>query len=271
MARKRHIRWDRVVMVFGPLLLMILLLCVCCKDRSGGEESSLSIHNVEKTQPSTPLFTGDNTQILTSLQTDEHEYTIVLDAGHGGNDGGATNQDKTRNEKDDNLRLTLATRDELLKHPHVRVLLTRETDVFVSLDERCAFANNSGADFFISLHRNSATDGEGVEVWVNNNAKENSMDKLLGGYIMDHLAMAGVTNNRGVQLGFRGSTRETVGNNYQVNRDTKMPSCLVEMGFMTSERDNRFFDEKLNDYAKAIADAVIELGEDKNLYSASEQ
>lgn len=267
MARRRHIRWDRVAAVFGPPLLLILLLCVCCKDRGDSQESSLVIRTPDRTQSSvSPLLTGESTQILPVDNPAVHEYTIVLDAGHGGNDGGATNQDKTRVEKDDNLRLTLATRDELLAYPHVRVLLTRETDEFVSLDDRCTFANNSGADFFISLHRNSATDGEGVEIWVNNNNKDNKMDKLLGGYIMDHLAMAGVSNNRGVQLGYRG-----VSGNYQVNRDTKMPSCLVEMGFMTSDKDNRLFDAKLNDYAKAIAEAVIELGEDQGIYSSSEQ
>lgn len=270
MARKRHIRWDRVAAVFGPLLLLILLLCVCCKDRGASDESSLTIRTTDARTP-VPLQTTADSQVVPVTNPDVREYTIVLDPGHGGNDDGATNRDKTRMEKNDNLQLSLAVRDHLLKHPHVRVLMTRETDVFVELDERCRIANSANADFFVSIHRNSATDGDGVEIWVNNSAKDNAMDKLLGGYIMEKLDEVGVSNNRGVRYGFRGSSRETVGNNYYVNRNTNMPSCLVEMGFMTSDVDNRFFDERMDQYAEAIASAIIEIGEDKNLYNASAQ
>lgn len=272
MARKkRHIRWDRVFLVFGPLLLIILLLCKCCGSGNASDDSSLIIRSTG-TGPVMPLqTTADDSHAVPVLNPEVHEYTIVLDPGHGGNDDGAVNADKTRKEKDDNLRLSLAVREALLKHPHVRVLMTRETDVFVELEERCQFANSSDADFFVSLHRNSATEGEGVEIWVNNSAKDNAMDKLLGGYIKEHLDTVGVSNSRGVKEGFRGSSRETVGNNYYVNRNTNMPSCLVEMGFMNSAKDNMLFDERLEQYAEAIANALIEIGEDKNLYSASAQ
>ena len=141
----------------------------------------------------------------------------------------------------------------------------------MELEDRCKIANSAGADFFVSIHRNSAVNGNGVEIWVNNNATDNSMDKLLAGYILELLDQTGISANRGVQLGYRGSSRETVGNNYYVNRNTNMPSCLVEMGFMTSQIDNSNFDNKLEAYAKAISDAVIEIGEDKQIYNASAQ
>lgn len=270
MARKRHIRWDRVFMVFGPVLLLILLLCVCCKDREPSEDSSLVIHTLEN-KPTIPLQTTADSQAVPALNTEIHEYTVVIDPGHGGNDDGAVNTAIGRKEKDDNLTLGLAVRDALLKYPHVRVLLTRESDVFVELEERCRIANSANADFFVSLHRNSAEEGEGVEIWVNNSSKDNEMDKRLGGYIKEQLDLVGVSNSRGVKQGFRGSSRETVGNNYYVNRNTTMPSCLVEMGFMNSATDNTLFDTKLDQYAEAIAKALIEIGGDKGLYSASAQ
>lgn len=274
--RRRHIRWDRVILVFGPILLLIIFLCVKCgkKDKVPTESSSLpesSIVTPPADSRSAPESSAETSDAVPSVLPVEHEYTIVIDPGHGGNDGGATNADETRFEKDDNLRLSLAVRDRLLKYPHVRVIMTRETDVFVELSERCRIANASGADFFVSIHRNSATDGNGVEIWVNNNATDNSMDKLLAGYILELLDKEGISSNRGVQLGYRGSTRETVGNNYYVNRNTDMPSCLVEMGFMSSTIDNNNFDTKFDNYADAIATAIIELGIDKQIYNASAQ
>ena len=276
--RRRHIRWDRVILVFGPIILLIVFLCVKCgkSDKKPSESSTLPessivtpIADSQSVSDSAPE--PETSDAVPSVLPVEHEYTIVIDPGHGGNDGGATNEDETRFEKDDNLRLSLAVRDELLKFPHVRVIMTRETDVFVELAERCRIANTAGADFFVSIHRNSAKDGNGLEIWVNNNATDNSMDKLLAGYILELLDKEGISANRGVQLGYRGSTRETVGNNYYVNRNTDMPSCLVEMGFMSSTIDNNNFDTKLNDYAAAIATAIIELGTDKQIYNASAQ
>ncbi len=278
--RRRHIRWDRVILVFGPIILLIIFLCVKCgkneNDPAGSSslpESSIVIPTADS-QPapeSAPDSAPETSEAVPSVLPVEHEYTIVIDPGHGGNDGGATNAEGTRFEKDDNLRLSLAVRDRLLQYPHVRVIMTRETDVFVELSERCKIANASGADFFVSIHRNSAKDGNGVEIWVNNNATDNSMDKLLAGYILELLDKEGISSNRGVQLGYRGSTRETVGNNYYVNRNTDMPSCLVEMGFMSSTIDNNNFDSKLDNYADAIATAIIELGTDKQIYNASAQ
>ena len=263
-TRKRRIRWDRVFLVFGLPLLLIILICVCCGKKNPEPEGSSLPETVPVFQNST--VSEESEASTQPLSHQPNEYLIVLDPGHGGGDAGALDNTKKRCEKDDNLRLALAVRDELQKYPNVRVIMTRETDVFLELQERCDIANNAKADFFVSLHRNSATDGDGVEVWVNNSAYDNTMDKKLGYYIMELLDQAGISNNRGVMTGFRGSSAVTKSNNYYVNRNTDMPSCLVEMGFMTSWVDNKNFDEKLNDYAAAIATALIEIGQDNNIY-----
>ena len=73
---------------------------------------------------------------------------IILDAGHGGSDPGAVF--KGRQEKDDNLRLTLAVGEEL-RNRGVDVEYTRTTDVYQTPFEKATIANESGADFFISF------------------------------------------------------------------------------------------------------------------------
>lgn len=263
--KKRRIRWDRVFVVFGPIFLLIMILMVCCHKKDPAEAGSSSLSD---TEPLSSLSADPNSE-AEPVTAQPDDYLIVIDPGHGGNDGGALDTTKTRAEKDDNLRLALAVRDHLSKYPHISVILTRETDVFLELQERCDIANNANADVFVSLHRNSATDGDGVEVWVNNDALDNRMDKILGEYIMSWLKEAGISNDRGVHQGYRGSTAVTKGNNYYVNRNTTMPSALVEMGFMTSAIDNKNFDEKLEEYAEAIASALIELGEDYQIYNES--
>ncbi len=79
--------------------------------------------------------------------------TVMLDAGHGGYDGGASNSGRL--EKDDNLRLVLAI-GEILENNGVNVLYSRTEDVYQSPNEKAGIANRSDADYFISIHRNSS-------------------------------------------------------------------------------------------------------------------
>lgn len=80
--------------------------------------------------------------------------TIVIDAGHGGKDPGAIGRSGMA-EKDITLQVALLLRDLIVKHLRKRVLLTRDRDVFVELEDRARFANSQGADLFISIHVNS--------------------------------------------------------------------------------------------------------------------
>ena len=129
-----------------------------------------------------------------------------------------------RYEKDDNLRLAKAVEAEL-KARGINTIMTRSDDTYVSLEDRCKTANKKKADLFISLHRNSADSGCGFEIWT---LKNSPPDDLL------------------------------------LNKNTDMPSCLAEMGFITDDGDNALFDKNLQSYAAAIADAVeTTLGEIK--------
>lgn len=175
---------------------------------------------------------------------------VCLDAGHGGNDVGAIGSND-RYEKDDNLKLTLLVAEKL-KDDGVKVILTRDDDTFISLGKRCDFANRKKATLFVALHRNSADSGSGVEIWVESSAPEEDM--LLASSILAKLEDVGISKNRGVKTGIISNSN----GDYYVNKNTKMPSCLVEMGFITSDKDNNLFDKKLAEYADAIASAIKE-------------
>ncbi len=187
--------------------------------------------------------------VTTVIFTTKH--IVCLDPGHGGEESGALSKDKKRREQDDNLALALKVKSELEKKD-VKIIMTRENDSTVSLKERCVIANNGNADLFVSLHRNSSNDGSGMEVWIKD--KPSAKEEELAEDILNALVSVSALPNRGVKKGYRNKS----GNNYYVNGNTKMPSCLVEVGFITAKADNDNFDRNLNAYAEVISDAIYE-------------
>ena len=99
--------------------------------------------------------------------------TIVIDPGHGGKDPGAHGQRGTE-EKDITLKVALKLRDLLSKQPGVRVLMTRDRDEFVELEDRAKFANGQEADLFVSIHVNSHPQRsvKGIEIYHFGEAKD---------------------------------------------------------------------------------------------------
>lgn len=170
-------------------------------------------------------------------------YKIVLDAGHGGTDPGAIY--KERKEKDDNLALTLAV-GKILEDNGVDVVYTRTEDVYQTPFEKARIANQSGADYFISFHRNSSSEDnqyQGVEVLV--------YDKSGIKYEMSQNIVGALG-----ELGFREiGVKERPG--LVVLRRTRMPALLIETGFLNSDEDNKLYDEKKNEIAEAIAGAIL--------------
>ena len=115
---------------------------------------------------------------------------VILDAGHGGDEPGAIYNG--RKEKDDTLRLTLAV-GRILEENGVSTLYTRTTDVYNSPQEKAEIANRSGADLFISIHRNAMPvpgTGRGASVLV---YEDSGIAAVLAENILKNL----------VQLGFK--------------------------------------------------------------------
>lgn len=177
-------------------------------------------------------------------------YKVVIDAGHGGKDNGATYEG--RKEKDDVLEMAFLITN-ILFNCGIDTIMTRSNDTFVGLRERAEIANDIGADLFLSVHRNSSPEGnvDGVEVWINSKRPKKSEE--LANNVLDAL-LKSFDTSRGVNVGYRGDPNK----DFAVNRLTNMPSALVEFGFINSDKDNKTFDENKEKIAQDVANAVLE-------------
>ena len=171
------------------------------------------------------------------------EVDIILDAGHGGFDNGASYMGRA--EKDDVLRLTLAVGAKL-KEAGYNVYYTRTTDVYNSPNEKAQLANQAGVDYFISFHRNSSPkdnqyNGAEVLIYDKSGIKYQMAENILGALGEAGFREIGVKERPGLV----------------VLRRTRMPALLIETGFINSDEDNKLFDEKFNEIAQGIADAIL--------------
>lgn len=170
---------------------------------------------------------------------------VALDAGHGGSNPGAVY--RGRQEKDDVLALTLAIGD-ILEKSGVDVYYTRTTDVYETPTRKAEEANQAGADYFVSIHRNASpypNQYTGVESLVYDAFGEASR-------------MAYSINDRLEQVGFADQGVEVRQDLVVLNR-TNMPAVLVEVGFINTDADNALFDGQFDAIAQAVADGILSL------------
>ena len=240
---------------------------------------------------------------VVAMAAGKHKFTLVIDPGHGGHDAGAIG--KFSKEKDINLRTALAFGKYVERNcSDVKVIYTRKTDVFVELQERAAIANKAKADLFISIHTNALPGkkiARGLETYTLGMhraadnfevaKRENSvilMEKdykkhyegfdpnssesyIIFEYLQDNnmaksveLAKLVQTNvcatanrpNKGVkQAGFL------------VLRKTSMPSCLIELGYISTSDEEKMLNNAfhVDNMAKGIYEAFVKY---KNHYGS---
>lgn len=175
---------------------------------------------------------------------------ICIDAGHGGTDVGA--ESNGRYEKNDTLKVAKKVKEILEKEDNIKVIMTRDEDKAVSLEQRCHIANKNKAKIFVSIHRNSAEKtANGIEIWLDKNKEKE--DTELAENILNELKKQEIQTDRGIKYG----TIKGENTNYYVLGNTNMPSCLVELGFITNEKDNNLLDKNLENYANAIASGIL--------------
>lgn len=176
---------------------------------------------------------------------------IYIDPGHGGDSIGAVY--KGRREQDDCLRLCLAVRDILLTQKDVEVKLAREENVDPDISERCREANEWGADYFCSVHRNAflPNRAEGIEAWVYSQVQTDGETYNMAKTLVDGICEAVPFTNRGVKKGAPSYS------DFGVNSLTNMSSVLLETGFIDSDSDNALFDGYFADMALSIAKALM--------------
>lgn len=164
---------------------------------------------------------------------------IVIDAGHGGKDPGAVSGGVY--EKDVNLAISKLVVQELEKYGY-NVKATRDTDIYLTLQQRCDISNNSNAAVFVSIHQNSSlsSSAEGVEVY---HYPTSTLGKKLAGKILNRIVAKTGLKNRGVKSA-----------DYYVLRNTEAIAALVECGFISNPEER----SKLTDpaFQKKMAQAI---------------
>ncbi|MDR2146293.1 MAG: N-acetylmuramoyl-L-alanine amidase [Tannerella sp.] len=222
----------------------------------------------------------------------QKDFTVVIDAGHGGKDPGA--RGATVKEKAINLAVALKLGGLIEQNnKDVKVVYTRKTDVFVALDERANIANRNEADLFISIHVNSvkkdkkpygaetytlglANSDENLEVAMTENSVillEDDYPKKYKGfdpnsaesYIMLEMAQGkqmeySISLASEIQQSFQKNKRRNRGvrqAGFLVLKRTTMPGVLIELGFITNPAEERFLASKNGQtvYAQSIYDA----------------
>ena len=149
---------------------------------------------------------------------------IVIDPGHGGKDPGAISPIGLM-EKDVVLPVSLEVA-RLLRQTGHEVILTRQTDVFLGLDERADIANRRNADLFVSIHADSAANraARGFTVYVCRGASVDS--HATANAVIRSLDSGSGLNSRGVRTA-----------NYRVLVQTQCPAILVELGYLSNRQE----------------------------------
>lgn len=231
-------------------------------------------------------------------------FTLVIDPGHGGHDAGA--RGAISMEKNINLTVALRFGKYVEQNmPEVRVIYTRKQDVFIPLHERANIANRANADLFISVHTNALPAGKvarGFETYtlgmhrakdnLDVAMRENSVISMEKGFEQTYEGfdpkssesyiifefIQGKNMERSVELA-RMIQRSVCDSGcrpdkgvhqagFLVLRETSMPSCLIELGFITTPDEERLLNDnaKVDDIAKGIYEAFAKY---KNKYDRS--
>lgn len=231
-------------------------------------------------------------------------FTLVIDPGHGGHDAGA--RGAISMEKNINLTVALRFGKYVEQNmPEVRVIYTRKQDVFIPLHERANIANRANADLFISVHTNALPAGKvarGFETYtlgmhrakdnLDVAMRENSVISMEKGFEQTYQGfdprssesyiifefIQGKNMERSVELA-RMIQRSVCDSGcrpdkgvhqagFLVLRETSMPSCLIELGFITTPDEERLLNDnaKVDDIAKGIYEAFAKY---KNKYDRS--
>jgi N-acetylmuramoyl-L-alanine amidase len=233
-----------------------------------------------------------------SFYAQTKKFKVVLDAGHGGKDYGATYHGNI--EKKISLNTVLKVGEILSKEPNIEVIYTRKTDVFIELNERANIANKSKGHLFISMHCNAndnqaAAGNETYVMGVTRNAanlevakKENAVVTLESDYKIKYdgfdpkspesVMGISIMQEENIQQSIdiagkvqQAFTKFTTSKNrgvkqagFLVLRKIIMPRVLIEMGFVSNKPEGAFLNSEdgQNKLAEAISKAILEYRDD---------
>ena len=202
----------------------------------------------------------------------QENFTIVIDPGHGGKDPGRAN-DSGVEEKDIVLNISIMLA-EMLKNDGNEVILTRDRDIFISLKKRANIANEADADLFISIHCNAwhKESVYGSETFIygllvndaNFQVALNSPESLIGltlmqeEYLDQSILLASYIQNNFTNV-LKRKNRGVKQAGFWVLHNTYMPSVLIEAGFITNKKEEKYLTSKKGqkEIAKNIFSAIL--------------
>jgi N-acetylmuramoyl-L-alanine amidase len=237
---------------------------------TGGEQASHTPLRVESPPPQPPPVT-------------KKDFVIVIDPGHGGKDPGALGRKGTR-EKDVVLNIANHLRDRILQENSMKVLMTRETDVFVELEDRAKFANTHKADLFVSIHINShpqtsvkglelyhfgeASDPRALAVAARENGTPLEKDAAPWQFILaDKLNDKKIDDSRELAWTTQKTLMKYLKSFYKINdhgvktapffvlRMTTMPAILAEIAFISNPTEEKLLQSPT--YQKRMAEGIF--------------
>ncbi len=253
---------------------------------NGANQSSIDYNQMSISFNSTTTKTLKKPEMNVDLKKEKNKWkfdTIVIDPGHGGKDPGAIGYRGTK-EKDIALDVAKRLEKKISKNMNVKIILTRDEDIFLKLGERTRFANENNGDLFISIHANAAEDrrASGFETFLigpNRNeaavrvaARENAVLELEDGnitkltdeaLIQATIAQAGFAS---FSEKFAALVQEEMGKRIQSkNRGVKqagfyvlmgasMPNVLIELGFISNPSEEKKL--KSSQYKDALATSI---------------
>lgn len=194
------------------------------------------------------IFQDSNYVYITFRNPKEiYDKIVVVDAGHGGTDTGTYAKFGSWDEKDFNLDFVKKI-EESWNHDNVKLYFSRLEDTEVTLAERVKFANNLQADFFVSLHCNSSDEnsGNGLEALYKSN-KFSTDSKIFAKKCLKALEECTGLTNRGLLKGKR----------IYIIRKAKMPTVLLELGFLSDSGDLMYLSKDAN--RKKMAETICQV------------
>ncbi|NBJ91177.1 N-acetylmuramoyl-L-alanine amidase [bacterium 1xD42-62] len=243
--RRRIIAYTVRGIVAAVLAVMLLLMvcgCLYIRDffRKDHKDSALKADSVREAVPGVEENKPD------TEFPEQEKYTVVLDAGHGGEDGGTVEQ--TATEKEINLAVVLKMR-ELLENQGICVVLTREQDIFIKLEERVRVANGEKADLFVSIHCNYYEKDSsiyGLECYYCKGAEDG---KYYAERILDTIEKSGEIVSRNAKP-----------SGYYILKNTTVPAVLVETGYLSNynERNQLISGEYQGKLAQELVEGIVE-------------
>lgn len=209
---------------------------------------SLNIPKPPKYAYKITLEEGNYTFKVRKLPENVKETTVVIDAGHGGSEKGAIG---CIGDEEKNINLKIATRvAEILKKHNLNVIMTRDVDADVSLEDRVQISKENDADIFVSIHLNSIGDmpmeihkKRGTSVFYFNNSSEQ-----LAKSILKEVTKKAGTRDDGVHAA-----------SFAVIRPTEYNAVLVEAAYMTNPYDSVLYtdDKWIDKVSKGIAEGIL--------------